>query len=99
MIIKWIIALLVIAGLGWLLWSSGWLKGATQQPAAVQNSTATTTQNTPPAPINGMSANNDTSDAALAQDVIAIDAQMKGLATDSASMDASMNDKATTQAF
>ncbi len=99
MIIKWIIALLIIAGLSWLLWSSGWLKGATQQPAAVQSGAATTTPNTPPAPINGMSANDDTSDAALAQDVLAIDAQMKGLSTDSTAVDASMNDKATVQAF
>jgi hypothetical protein len=40
-----------------------------------------------------MSASGDTSDAAIAQDNAAVDAQLKSLSTDSANVDQGMNDK------
>lgn len=92
-LVKWIIALIVIAGLAWVLWWSGWLKmPGTPKPVDTGLQTATTTEqdNTP---INGMSANNDASDAAIAQDTAAIDAQIKAYATDSSNVDSSLNDK------
>ena len=98
---KWIITVIVIAVAGWFLWSSGWLSSPTPAPAAntSQNNAAATAANTPPAPTNGMSASNDASPAAVAQDAAAIDAQMQGLSSDSASVDASFNDKPVTQSY
>jgi hypothetical protein len=92
--VRWIIALLVVAVLAWLVWWSGWL---TKPHAAVnqqQQAQATTTAQQPQ---NGMSANNDASDAGISQDTAAIDAQMKAYDADSAAVDAGMNDKEVTQ--
>jgi hypothetical protein len=94
--VKWIIALLCVAALAWLVWWSGWLRAP--KPAAMldQNQQATTTPQQE-APINGMSANNDASDEAIAQDSMAIQAQVKAYATDSSDVDSSMNDKQVAQ--
>lgn len=94
---KWIIGIVCLAALAWLVWWSGWLtKPGSQAPTDTSTNQATTTaqDNTP---INGMSANNDASDAAIAQDTAAIDAQLKAYATDSSDVDSSMNDKQVTQ--
>ncbi len=98
--IRWGIAVVVIAALAWLLWWSGWLTNKQADlSAAARNatSTPTTTQQQPAGPINGMSASNDASDQAIAQDSAAIDAQMSAYTTDTSSVDSSMNDKQITQ--
>ena len=96
-VVKVLVAVVVLAGLGWLLWWGGWLKRPASQQATEQQ-TATTTQ-TQPQPIDGMSANNDTSDAALSQDAAAVDTQMQGLSGDSTNIDASLNDKPLPQSY
>ncbi len=102
--VKWVIALLVVVAAVWLLWYSGWVKlplgQSTDQSAAI-NQAATSTANATPqaAPTNGMSAQNDASDAGLAQDAAAIDAQAQGLSSDASNIDASLNDKPVTQAY
>lgn len=97
---KWIIGIIIIALLGGALWYSGALKGfLTPPPAAAPAPVTTTQQPAVPQPENGMAAVNDASDAALAQDVVAVDAQMKGMTTDSAAVDGSLADKQTTQAY
>ncbi|HUD02905.1 MAG TPA: hypothetical protein VMR46_02710 [Candidatus Paceibacterota bacterium] len=92
---KWIIGIVVVILIGVGLWYSGVLGTFMTPPAPVQQ-TATTTPQTQQAaaqPEDGMSANNDASDAAITQDTAAIDAQMQGLTTDSANVDTSLNDK------
>jgi len=92
---KWIIGIIVVILAGAALWWSGWL--GSMQPAPGSTTTAqvatTTQQAQTPAPTNGMSANNDASDAAINQDTAAVDAQMQGLNSDSAAVDSSLNDK------
>ncbi len=92
--LKWIIGIVVIALAAAALWWSGWLGKMTPTPAAT-TTPQTTEQQTPQAqaPTNGMSANNDASDAAITQDTAAIDAQMTGLTQDSGSIDSSLSDK------
>jgi hypothetical protein len=92
---KWIIGVVVVILVGAGLWYSGVLGTFMTPPAPVQQ-TATTTPQTQQAvaqPENGMSANNDASDAAITQDAAAVDAQMQGLSSDSANADSSLNDK------
>jgi len=92
---KCIIGIVVVALIGVGLWYSGALKTLMTPPAPAQQ-TATTTPQTQQAaaqPENGMSANNDASDAAITQDAAAVDAQMQGLNNDSANVDSSMSDK------
>lgn len=101
MALKWAIAIVVVAGGAWVLWWSG-LLGGKQAPAAPATQTGAATQatsNTPPPTLNGMSQANDTSDAAVAQDTAAVDVQMQGLNSDSASVDSSLNDKPVAQAY
>ena len=100
--LKWIVGLVILGGLGWLVWYSGWLNSfMTPSPAPTTTTqTATTTSPTPPPPpTDGMSASNDTTDAAVAQDTAAVDSQMQGLNSDSASIDSSLSDKAVTQSY
>ncbi len=94
---KWIIGSIVVALVAGGLWYSGALAKFGMMPSPTPTSTpvvATTTQAVAQ-PENGMSANNDASNAALAQDTAAIDAQITGLSQDSAHVDSSMNDKST----
>lgn len=86
---KWIIGLVIIVGAGFWIWHSGWL--SRMQPTAPVAQEATTTPQAAQ-PTNGMSAQNDASDAGIGQDAAAIDAQLKGLSDDSASVTASLND-------
>ncbi len=101
--IKWIIGLVVVAGLAWLLWWSGWLttpKGGQGNNQAASTSTSTSTNPTPQTqPTNGMSGSGDISDAALTQDVSTVDTQMQGLAADSASVGASLSDTPVSQSY
>jgi|GEM_PF-1108610 hypothetical protein len=93
---KWIIGIIVVVALGAGLWYSGVLNTLMTPPVATPATTGqatTTNQQAAAQPENGMSANNDASDAAIAQDTAAIDAQMQGLTTDSANVDTSLNDK------
>ncbi len=98
--------LIVVAGGGWLLWYSGWITALTGPKTASNTVTpppvATTTPPAAPAPqpvnMNGMSDAKDASDAALVQDTAAIDTQLQGLTTDSASLDAAITDKPLPQA-
>lgn len=95
---KYIIAIIIIGVIGGGLWYSGALKtfGLMASTATTTPAVATTTpQQAVAQPENGMSATNDASDTALAQDTAAIDAQMSGLNSDSADMDTSLNDKST----
>lgn len=94
MAIKWGLAVIVVAALAWLLWWSGWLTNKQGSPMT-GNQNATSTQET--APINGMSASNDASDQAIAQDSAAIDAQLSAYTTDTSDVDSSMNDKQISQ--
>lgn len=92
---KWIIGIVVVVIIGAGLWYSGVFK-TFMTPSAPAQQTATTTPATQQAaaqPENGMSANNDASDAAITQDTAAIDAQMQGLNSDSANVDSSLNDQ------
>ncbi|HVV38990.1 MAG TPA: hypothetical protein VHD31_01560 [Candidatus Paceibacterota bacterium] len=100
---KWLIGLVLVVVAGAGLWWSGLLNQylPTAKPQVAQQ-TATTTpqQQTTPAPINDLpTQTSDTSDAAMAQDTAAVDAQMQGLQNDSASIDQSFNDKATAQEY
>ncbi|MDE1924746.1 MAG: hypothetical protein KGH79_01015 [Patescibacteria group bacterium] len=99
---KWIIGIVVIIIAAAALWWSGWLGRITPSQAPSQTATTTSTgseQATTQAPINGMSASNNASDAAVTQDTAAIDAQMQGLNSDSANVNSSMNDQAVTQSY
>ncbi len=95
MALKWGVAVIVVAALAWLLWWSGWLTNKQGGPTT-GNQNATSTQEQA-APINGMSASNDASDAAIAQDSAAIDAQLSAYTTDTTDVDSSMNDKQISQ--
>jgi len=90
---KWLIGIVVIALAAAALWWSGWLGKMT--PSQTATTTPETVTQTPPAdtPVNGMSSNSDSSDAAITQDTAAIDAQMSGLNDDSTQVDSSLNDK------
>jgi hypothetical protein len=98
---KWIIGIIIVALLAGALWYSGVLGNMHMTPSQTASSTpttATTTQATAQ-PIDGMSANNDASDAAITQDTAAIDTQMQGLNSDNANVTSSMNDKETPQSY
>lgn len=97
---KWIIAIIVIAAAVWALWWSGWLT-STPQPGnqSATNATSTTSGQQTVQQQNGMSDASNTSDAALAQDAGAVDTQMQGLSSDSASTDASFSDQPVSQAY
>ena len=88
---KWIIGIVVVVLAGAALWWSGWLGNMT--PSQTATTTPQAAQPQAQAPTNGMSASNDTSDAAMAQDAAAIDAQMQGLTQDTSSVDTSLSDK------
>ena len=92
-VIKWLIGLLIVAGGAWALWWSGLLPMKAKQAPAPASTTAATTTPQVPAPINGMSAQNDASDAAISQDAAALDAQMQALDGDTTSLGASFADK------
>lgn len=100
---KWIIGIIVLALLGGALWYSGVLGNLSMTPSQTPTTTpeiaTTTPQAAAPQPENGMSATNDASDAAIAQDAAAIDTQMQGLNSDNASVDSSVNDKAVAQSY
>ena len=100
---KWIIGIIIIVLLAAALWYSGVLGNLSMTPSQNPSSTpvaATTTQQAAvPQPENGMSATNNASDSAIAQDTAAIDAQMQGLNSDNANVDSSMSDKQTTQSY
>lgn len=80
--------------LGAAAWWQGWLK-MPEPPAPVQQEQA----QTPAEPDNGLSAASDTSDAALAQDTAAIDAQMSATAQDSTNITSAMSDKPVSQSY
>ncbi len=95
---KWIIGIIVVGLVAGGLWYSGALAKLGLMPSQTATTTQEAATSTPQAvaqPENGMAANNDASDAALAQDSTAIDTQMQGLSSDSANVDSSMNDKST----
>ena len=102
-LLKWVIAIIVLVGAGWLLWWSGWFRNT---DGAIQASlVATSTQSgakassTSTVPQNGMSALSDSSDAAVAQDAVAVDAQMQALGKDSSQISASLNDTPVAQSY
>ena len=96
--LKWIIGLIVVAGAGWFLWWSGWLGNTNNIPAS-QTGSAVEVKNVAADPQNGMSESGNTSDAALAQDSAALDAQLKAFAQDSSNIDSSLNDKPVAQSY
>lgn len=99
-VIKVIIVLIVLAGGAWVVMWSGWL--SKPQPVVTRAPVVATTTPAAPAPepnMNGMAAANDASEMALLQDTAAIDTQMQGLTSDSASLDSSLNDKPMPQAY
>jgi hypothetical protein len=102
---KWIIGIIIAALVIGGLWYSGFLStmltppSATTSPTSSTQSTTTQQAAAQPQPENGMSANNDASDAALSQDTAAIDAQMQGLTTDTAQVNASATDQPVQQSY
>lgn len=100
---KWIIGLLVVVAAGAALWWSGWLGvfGTTPTPVPQdQQAAAAPTQQATPTPQNDLpTALSDASDAALAQDWVAINIQLQKLSSDGATIDQSLNDKPGAQAF
>ena len=100
--LKWVIAIIVLAGAGWLLWYSGWFRSTSNtMQASVATSTATTTaaSSTAAVPQNGMTVANDSSDAAIAQDAAAVDVQMQALGADNSQVTASLSDKPIVQSY
>lgn len=93
--------LLIIAGAGWWLWSAGYL--ARFMPPAQQSAQTETTPSdstrTEQVSSGLPTGDTDTTDAALDQDIAALDAQLKGLADDSTSVSASLSDKPVTQSY
>ena len=95
---KYIIGIIVLALIAGGLWYSGVLGKFGMMPSSTATTTPAVATTTPAAvaqPEDGMSANNDASDAAITQDTTAIDAQMQGLSSDSADVDSSMSDQST----
>ncbi len=101
--IKWILALVIIIAGGWYALQQGWMNKFPPLEMFKTTQTveqpATTTPQQPQTVGPGMSANNDPFDAALAQDAAAVDAQMQGFASDSAAIDAGINDKPVEQNY
>ncbi|MEI7720111.1 MAG: hypothetical protein WCI89_02800 [bacterium] len=104
-VLKWVLVLVVLVGVGWLLWWSGWFKSASYSASTQGNAAgavaATTTQaaSAAPAPLNGMSVASDSSDPAIGQDTAAVDAQMQALDADGSQVTASLNDKPVAQSY
>ncbi|HWB34296.1 MAG TPA: hypothetical protein VG753_03195 [Candidatus Paceibacterota bacterium] len=100
---KWLIGLvlLIIAGTG--LWFSGLLKpylpGATALIQQATTTPATTQQQAPQQTSDLPTSQSDDSDAAIAQDSAAVDAQMQGLGSDQSNVNSSLNDQPTQQEF
>ena len=92
-IIVWVVVVVVVIGGGWGLWNSGAFKGLMPAPASTADQTGTVV-NAPAANPSGLpTGQNDTTDAAMAQDVAAVDAQLAGVAQDSANVKNSASDK------
>ena len=98
-VIKWLLGLIVVIGLGYALWWSGWLKSPTPPPQAPTETATTTQATTTPQDPNGMSAANDSSDTALTQDTAALDKQLDGLTADTKSAVDSANDTPVVQSL
>lgn len=94
--IKSIIAIIVLGAVGFGVWKSGILTTTTPEPVAEQQATTTPKVQEPQY---GMSATNDASDQALAQDSAALDVQIQAMQTDAANTDASLNDKQLPQSY
>ncbi len=102
-VIKILIVVVVLAGGASLVMWSGVLKPkpvvTTAPPVQPVTAPAPAPAPQPEMNMNGMAAANDANDAALVQDMAAIDTQIQGLTTDSASVDSSLNDKPMSQAY
>lgn len=98
---KWIIGIIIVALLAGAAWYSGIFGNMHMMTPSQTTPTtaATTTTQAVAQPEDGMSATNDASDPAIAQDTAAIDAQMQGLSSDSANVDSSMNDQPVQQSY
>lgn len=91
------VVIVIIVGGGWWLWKSGALSGLKPATPASQTSAAA---NAPQGNPSGLpTGQNDTSDAAMAQDTAAIDAQLTALAIDSTNVKNSSTDKTVTQTY
>jgi cytoskeletal protein RodZ len=101
--IKWIIGLVLVVVAAGAIWWSGILNPYLSMGSAQQQATTTpeqTQQETSSAPQSDLpTASNDTSDAAVAQDAAAVDAQIKALSSDSSNLDSDLNDKPVSQEF
>ncbi len=99
-LLKFFIGILILVGVGAAAWWGGYLDQFIKKPVAQQTTeTATSTPQQEEQPIAGMSKKTDASDAALTQDVGAIDTQLQGLTTDAATIDTSLSDKPVTQSY
>ena len=94
--IKWILGAIVLVVVAAAAWWGGWVKMPEQTVTPAPQEQAVQTQTEPD---NGLSAQNDTSDAAIAQDTAALDAQIKASQTDSADIASAMNDKPVSQSY
>ncbi len=96
---KWVIGIVVVAALGVVAWQSGWLGNLSQPNAQQQTSTVANSTQTASATSSLPTAQNDTSNTAMAQDAAAIDVQMQNLATDSSLLNQSLSDKPLQQSY
>ena len=86
-----IVVAVLAALLGWWYWS----QGVAHAPAPAQE--ATTTASTGSTQSAGLPSGSTADNAALGQDLTAIDGQMNGFASDNASVDGSLSDKPVQQ--
>jgi cytoskeletal protein RodZ len=95
---KLVIGIVIVIIIIVIIWIASSNSSPTQVPTTTtdQSQTQTTVSQVVPSPTDGtgMSVSADTSDAALGQDTQALDAQISGLATDSANVDQSVNSPA-----
>ncbi len=99
---KWIIGLLLVVALAAGVWWSGVLEpympgGGAQQMATTTPETPTPQATQPQSDL--PTAGSDTTDAALTQDLAAVDAEIQALVSDAAALDSGLNDKPVTQEF
>lgn len=97
--IKLIVGVVIIVAVAAVLWYMGILAPLLGGGAVSETPTTTQQQVTQGPPSDLPTQSNDTSDAAIAQDAAAIDAEISALTSDSGQMDQSMNDKSIEQEY
>ena len=89
-----LVVLVILVGGGWYLYKN---MDSNQAMAPADQTATTTDQQAAVQPPPNLITSNDTSDAGLAADLSAIDAQISVVAQDAVAADAGLNDKQVTQ--